>query len=451
MSSRQMEIEPTTEAEVEVRPREPAAAEATPDDDLSAVLGLDRRSGRRRIRKRALLGAFAVVCAAGILFWGLSGNGDLPQYRTLPVERGDLTVTVTATGSLAPTNQVDVGSELSGRIESVLVNDNDPVGVGQILATLDTSRLEAQATQARASVESARAKVVDAEAILEDARLALDRARELFDEGLLSQRDLDSAQTAFQRAEAGLVSARAQVTQSQAALNAIETDLAKAAIHSPIDGVVLARNVEPGQTVAASFQSPVLFTLAQDLRRMELRVDVDEADVNRVREGQKATFTVDAHQDRSFPARVKDVRYASKTVQGVVTYEAVLEVDNSDVLLRPGMTATAEITVDEIADALLVPNAALRFSPPSSDRPTSQERGGLVRMLLPRPPRREGSGREPTADGAVSRQRVWTLRDGSPVLIPITVGPSDGTKTTVLSGAIEEGLPLLVDVVTSKS
>jgi HlyD family secretion protein len=207
--------------------------------------------------------------------------------------------------------------------------------------------------------------------------------------------------------------------------------------------VVLSRNVESGQTVAASFQAPVLFRIAQDLRRMELHVDVDEADVSRVGKGQQAAFTVDAYPDRSFPATIREVSFASKTVEGVVTYEAVLDVDNGDLLLRPGMTATAEITVERIDDALLVPNAALRFTPPS-DAAQESGRGGLVSMLLPRPP----MGRRPSGPetGDKSSQRVWTLTEGIPVSVPVTTGSSDGTRTVVTSGDLEAGLPVIVDL-----
>jgi HlyD family secretion protein len=411
-------------------------------EDVAAVLERESPSRRRKGLWWWMAGGVVLLAGGLVLVLNLRRNGAETRYRTVPVERGSLTVVVTATGSLEPTDQVDVGSELSGIIAKVYVDNNDPVRAGEILARLDTSKLDAQARQARAALEAARARGREVEATVAESRLALDRTRELFEADLVSRSSLDVAEAAFGRAEASLASARAQAAQSEATLNAIETDLTKAAIRSPVDGVVLSRNVEPGQTVAASFQAPVLFRIAQDLRRMELHVDVDEADVSRVGKGQQAAFTVDAYPDRSFPATIREVSFASKTVEGVVTYEALLDVDNGDLLLRPGMTATAEITVERIDDALLVPNAALRFTPPSVAAEESG-RGGLVSMLLPRPPlRRRPSG----AEGDRSAQRVWTLQAGVAVPIPVTTGASDGTRTVVTSGDLDVGLAVIVDL-----
>jgi HlyD family secretion protein len=397
-----------------------------------------------------LLGGLVVGLALLLLLRGLRSGGETAAFRTAPVERGALIVLVTATGALEPTNEVEVGSELSGIIESVFVDYNSSVRAGQALAKLDTSKLEAQAQQLRASVDAARARVLEAEATLEESRLSLARTQELYQAELVPQSNLDAAQAAFKRAEAGLASTRAQVTQSEASLNTVETDLTKAIIRSPVDGVVLVRNVERGQTVAASLQAPVLFTIAQDLREMELHVDIDEADVSRVQPGQDVSFTVDAYPDRSFPATIREVRFASKTVEGVVTYEAVLDVENADLMLRPGMTATADITVERIEDALLVPNAALRFTPPNEATTASRDSGGLVGMLLPRPRFRDRSnGTEEQPRG--TPRRVWTLRDGVPVAIPVTIGSSDGMRTVVTSGDLSPGLPLLIDVVASRT
>ena len=423
---------------------ERAASESAPSlGEVAAVLEREAPSRRRKSLWWWIAGGAALVAAGIVLLANLRGNGAETRYRTALVERDSLTVLVTATGSLEPTDQVDVGSELSGIVARVYADNNDPVRAGEILARLDTSKLEAQARQARASVEAAQARAREVEATVAESRLALARTKELFEAELVSRSSLDIAEAAFGRAEASLASARAQAAQSEAMLNAIETDLTKAAIASPVDGVVLSRNVEPGQTVAASFQAPVLFRIAQDLRRMELHVDVDEADVSRVRTGQGATFTVDAYPDRSFPATIREVSFASKTVEGVVTYEAVLEVDNGDLLLRPGMTATSDIVVERVDDALLVPNAALRFTPPSAAAEESG-RGGLVSMLLPRPPaRRRPSG---TETGDKSSQRVWTLMEGSPVSVPVTTGSSDGTRTVVTSGDLDVGLAVIVDL-----
>jgi len=263
----------------------------------------------------------------------------------------------------------------------------------------------------------------------------------LLSKGLSSQENLDIAEAAFKRAEASRAIAAAQVIQAEAVLDAEQTALSKAVIRSPIDGIVLKRSIEPGQTVAASFQAPVLFTLAEDLTKMELHVDIDEADVGQVRVGQSASFTVDAYPDRRFPGKILKVYNAPQVVQDVVTYEAILAVDNSALLLRPGMTATADIIVKRVEDALLVPNAALRFTPPAQG-----DSRGSNRPLLPGPPLPEKDLSRAIVPGQ-AQQRVWTLEAGRPVMVPLTIGVTDGRMTEVVEGDLAAGMPLLVDVV----
>jgi HlyD family secretion protein len=421
---------------------------ATPHttSDVVQTLGLDRSSGRRRRWRRGLaLGVGGLLIVIAVMAWIMASNNGTPQYQTQEARRGDLTVTVTATGNLEPTNQVEVGSELSGIIRTVAVDYNDRVKVGQVLAKLDTDQLQAKVLQSKAGLASAQAKVIEAQATVAETRLEFIRTRELTRRAVLSQHELDASEAAFKRAQAEEASAKAAVAEAQATLDANQTALAKAVIHSPINGIVLKRGVEPGQTVAASFQTPVLFTLAEDLTQMELHVDVDEADVGQVREGQAATFTVDAYPDRLFPARITQVRYGSHEVDGVITYETILNVENSDLALRPGMTATAEITVQHIADAILVPNAALRFTPP---RPQEREssHGGLLRALLPHPPHARSKRREAAATDQ-TQPRVWVLRNGRAASIPVTVGATDGVMTEVRGGSIKPGMALLVDTV----
>jgi HlyD family secretion protein len=356
-------------------------------------------------------------------------------------------VTVTATGALEPTNQVDVGSELSGIIKTVEVDYNDRVKIGQILARLDTDKLKAKVLQSKAALESARAKVLEAQATVKESEDQLARLKQVWklsNNMVPSQQDLDAAQAVLHRAKAIEATARAQVSQAQATLEADETDLAKAVIHSPINGIVLTRNVEPGQTVAASFQAPVLFTLAEDLTQMELHVDVDEADVGQVTKGQEAVFTVDAHPGRTFPARITQVRYGSQTVNGVVTYKTVLIVDNSDLSLRPGMTATADITINKVENAILVPNAALRFAPSIKEKEAPSNGSSLLNKLLPRRHRPPSKQRKDSTDD-IKLQHVWTLRDGKLFVIAISIGATDGRMTEVTSGDIEPGMPLVVD------
>ena len=363
-------------------------------------------------------------------------------YQLATVERGTLTVTVTATGELKSLTQVNIGTEISGVVESVNVDFNSPVRVGEVLAKVNTEKLEAQAAQARAGLASTEAKVLQAQATLNEAKAELaklEHVRELSGGRVPSRQDIDSQEATVKRAEADQTSALAQVTQSRASLSAIETDLRKAIIRSPINGIVLDRQIDPGQTVAASFQTPTLFTLAEDLTRMKLIIDVDEADIGNVRVGQRANFRVDAYPDRAFESAVKEVRSTPKTSNGVVTYQTVLSVDNSDRLLQPGMTATAEITVTQVPDAVLVPNAALRFTPPAAMQ-ASEGSGGF--RLLPRPP---GAQRRDRA-AENGPKRVWTLNGGQLTSIEVALGASDGTVTELRSGRLEPGMQLIVDL-----
>jgi len=393
--------------------------------------------------------AVALVVAVGGWIWVRDDDQTTVRFKTQEVRRGDLTVMVTATGNLEPTNQVDVGSELSGTVKTVTVDFNDHVKVGQVLATLDTSKLDKQVQESRAALQVAQARVLDAKAGVMEARANLDRLSKMQKLGssLVSEQDLVTARAAFARAEAAVASAKAQVAQAQATLDGAETDRAKAVIYSPINGIVLKRAIEPGQTVAASLQAPVLFTLAEDLTRMELHVDVDEADVSKVREGQEATFTVDAYPERRFQARVAEVRFGSETVGGVVTYKTVLKVDNTDLSLRPGMTATADIAVNHVSDVVLVPNAALRFVPPASSAQENQQRRSFTSLLFPRPPRRDTERPRERAGG--SKQRVWVLQGGVPVAVPVTTGMTDGTMTQIVSGDLSPGTAVVVDTATN--
>jgi len=391
-----------------------------------------------------LSAAVGLVLVAGVVFYLVSRPSESNGFKTAAVTRGDLTVLVTATGVLEPVNQVEVGTEISGTVKSVEVDFNDHVKVGQVLARLDTAQLEARERQAKAALDLAHSKVAEAQATVIETRNTNQRMQQLAAKQLCSREQCDAAKAAYSRALAALASARAQVTQAQAQLDSDQTALRKANIISPINGIVLQRQVEPGQTVAASLQTPVLFVLAESLAQMELHVAVDEADVGQVKEGQIATFSVDAYPDKTFPAKITQVRSAPKTVEGVVTYETVLLVDNSELLLRPGMTATADITVKKLENVLLVPNAALRFTPPVNEKVSKPNRS-LIGQLMPHRPPHDKKTVEPVKRG---EQRVWVLRNGSPAAIPITVGSTDGRVTEVLSGNLEPGQDVLVDTVS---
>ena len=412
----------------------PTNSVATPSPDLAAIL---TRAGRKRRRWPWLLGLVLALAAGTGWWWQGQAASPAVSYTTEPASIGSLNVTVTATGSVQPTTQVDVSSELSGTLASVEVDFNDPVTVGQVLARLDDTKVKAQQTNAEAQLAGARARLTQAEASAVEAEANLSQQQELDRRGVSARQALVSFQAAAARAAAAVDIARADLTLAEANLELVRADAEKTVLRSPVNGIVLNRAVEAGQIVASSLNTPVLFTLAEDLTRMELRVDVDEADIGRVGVGQKAVFTVDAHPDRSFPAVITQVRQAPEETDSIVTYKAILSVDNPEGLLRPGMTATAVITVSERTDALLVPNAALRYSPPVSDTRSSSGRG-LIGFIMPRGPR---GGDQGTGTG----RSVWVLQGGAPVEVPVTVTDSDGTHSAVTSDTLAEGDAVITD------
>ncbi len=420
------------------------------DPDLAKIIGTGHPKSRlgSLLRWLIVVSALAMVGVGGVAFLRSSAETQaMPRYQTEAISQGNLRVTVSATGKLAPVNEVDVGSELSGTIETVSVDYNDRVKKGQVLARLDIAKLQDAIAKAKAALASADAKVLQTVATVKEARANLGRLRQvakLSGGKVPSPADLETAEATLQRAIADEASARAAVDEARATLRSSETDLTKASIRSPIDGVVLARSVEPGQTVAASLQVTVLFTLAENLAQMELQVDVDEADVGQVRAGQAATFTVDAYPNRKFPARISLVRFGSETVDNVVSYKTILNVNNDDLSLRPGMTATAEIVTFERENVLLVPNAALRFTPPKlAATPQPSNSGGLLSSLLPRPPRQETTKSVTETPDKSAVQQVWVLRDSQPVSIPVTVGQSDGRMTEVTGNGLEAGVSVI--------
>jgi HlyD family secretion protein len=409
-------------------------------------------------RKWAIYAGLAVAAIVLILVVRSVLSDDKPQYDTRPVERGDLTVTVAATGNLKPINQVDVGSEQSGLITKVFVDVNDRVMRGQQLAELDPSRLQDAVAQARAQVASAEAGIAQAKASVSLSKATLDRQEEvsrLSGGRVPSKTELDSARASYSQSIAGLRSAEAQLLVARAQLSSAETNLSKARIVSPVTGVVLSRDIEPGQTVAASFNAPVLFTIAEDLRQMEVEVSVDEADVGQVKDGQSANFSVDAFPGRTFPAKVTRINVGSNasssssssststaSANTVVAYTAVLNVDNSDETLRPGMTATADIVASRVEDVLLVPNAALRFNP--ATQAGASQGGGITSQLVMRP-RRGGNAQKSVGFGAGSTQTVHVVgADGQPKSVEVVVGDSDGTNTAIQSGDLKEGMKVIV-------
>ncbi|MGB5091759.1 MAG: efflux RND transporter periplasmic adaptor subunit [Parvibaculum sp.] len=401
------------------------------DPQMAQQLGLDASGAE--LPKRRLPGGKWTWAGIGVvilvvLSWLIFFRSEPIAYLSEAATRGDLTVIVTATGSVEPVNTVEIGSEISGRIDQVFVDYNDNVTKGQLLARIDTTVLMSNVEKSQASLDAAKAAVAQAQATLTEAEAKLKRSRALMAKGWVSKEALDTSTASAGRARADLDSARAKVVQAQAQLDSDKTTLAKAEITSPIDGVVIKRDIDPGQTVAATFQTPTLFSVAEDLRQMELEVDVDEADVGGVMAGQHASFTVDAYPNRPFDAVITSVRYASVTTNGVVSYTAVLSVDNSGLLLRPGMTATADIVTAERKNVLKVPNGALRFTPPDATAPAPAK-----------------------SDKGEIRKTVWTLEGKTPKPVILVPGLTDGQHTEVLAGDVADGMLLLTDVDTKKT
>ncbi|MFA4893720.1 efflux RND transporter periplasmic adaptor subunit [Brevundimonas sp.] len=407
------------------------------DRTLEEMLGVPGAGTRKRPKAVIVVAVAVAAVAAAFLIWRLATPAPTSPYQTQLLTRGDLVATVSATGTVAPLNQVEVGSELSGAVERVMVEENDVVVPGQVLATLDATKLRDQIAGGEAAVAVAQAQLREAQATVRETGLRRTRLSRLWTSsngGYPARADVDAAEAAAERALASAASATAGVRQAEATLRTHRTNLEKSTIRSPIGGVILDRQVEPGQTVAASLQAPVLFVLAEDLSRMNLEIDIDEAEVAAVREAQSATFTVDAFPGRAFEARVTRVGLGSQTKEGVVTYTALLSVDNADLSLRPGMTATAEITTLRREKVFLVPEQALRFSPPSTGAPSST---GLAGALSPRMP---GGGGQRQSSGS----QIWVLRDGVPVRIPVTAGASNGQMTEVSGAGLSAGMAVIV-------
>jgi len=306
----------------------------------------------------------AAVVAGGLWFWSQrNAAGAEGAWRTTPVERGDIRVVISATGTLSATSTVVVGSQVSGQITEVLVDFNDPVEQGQVLARIDPATYQAQIEQGSAQINSARASLAQAQAALRNAQLDYDRKASLAGQQLVARSDVDLARAALDQARAQATSAQAQIVQQTASTQTSRINMERTVIRSPVDGTILTRSIEPGQTVAASLQAPELFTIAEDLRKMRIELAVDEADIGQVQVGQGVTFTADAFNDRRFNGTVEQVRLAATTTNNVVTYPVVVAVDNADGTLLPGLTVNAEIEVSNRENVLKIANAALRYRP----------------------------------------------------------------------------------------
>jgi len=371
------------------------------------------------MKKILSVSIIVIIIGAVSFFLFRNGKGEL-GFRTEKIQRGEIVMAVTASGTVNPVTTVLVGTQVSGTIKRIYVDFNSPVKRGQMIAQIDPALFEAQVAQAKSNLISAKANLLKSEASLIDARRTMDRNRELFSKNLIARSELDTAETNYETAKAQVDVAKSQIAQAEASLRLAQTNLRYTRIVSPVDGIVVSRNVDVGQTVAASFQTPTLFTIAQDLTKMQIDTNVDEADIGKIKVGQDVEFRVDAYPDITFKGKVGQVRIAPITVQNVVTYDVVIRVDNPDLKLKPGMTANVSIIVTKKKDVLKIPNSALRFRPQQSGK----------RLLS-----QKGAG-------------VWIIEKGKLKRVPVTTGISDGNYTEVVKGDLKEGEEVIIEALT---
>ncbi|MBI4490571.1 MAG: efflux RND transporter periplasmic adaptor subunit [Deltaproteobacteria bacterium] len=393
------------------------------------------------MRRSLIIMSFLLTGLLGVGFWNLRNGAQESPYVTAPVQKGDIAQVVSATGTLQAVVTVQVGSQVSGTIVKLNVDFNSEVEKDQVLAELDPSKFKARVDEEKANLLGAQANLAKAKVTLEDTRRTLTRASELRKRDLISQSELDTAQVAYDTATAQSKVAEAQVKQAEASLNQASVDLANTLIRSPVYGIVISRNVDVGQTVAASLQAPTLFTIADDLSKMEVHTNVDEADIGNVLVGQEVTFTVDAYPARHFKGRVSQVRNAPNLVQNVVTYNAVVGIENKELLFKPGMTANVEFLISRKSDVLRIPNMAIRFKPPSEKQDAQEllrqanRSGGGGRGSRGRAP----SSRPRSGDGKDGRWvRIYVLKDLQPQPVQVRLGITDGSYTEVIEGEIQE-------------
>lgn len=401
------------------------------------------------MKRKVLIGVIILVLlGTGLAIYFTKGDKG-PQFKTVPAVSGPLRATVTATGTMNAVTTVLVGTQVSGTIHKLYVDFNSRVKKGQIIAEIDPSTFQAQVDQAKANVLAANAAVEKAKATARDSRRMRDRYRELFSRNLIARSDADTAEATDDANQAQVSATIAQARQAAAALRFAETNLRYTKILSPVEGTVVSRAVDVGQTVAASFQTPTLFTIAQDLTKMQIDTNIDEADIGKIKTGQDVEFSVDAYPDNTFRGIVHQVRIAPITVQNVVTYDVVIKVDNADLRLKPGMTANVSVVVAGKDSVLKVPNAALRFRPGEKDgvQTAPADKGG-TRPVIASVAREMGaaaSGKTPGRAVAARSYAVWVLEDGKPKRLPVTIGISDGTMTEISAGELKAGQEVIVE------
>jgi HlyD family secretion protein len=374
----------------------------------------------------------AVIIIGALIYFFKSGRSQ-EKYETALIDRGDITEKITATGTINPVNSVKVGSQVSGRIIKILADYNAQVKKGQVVAQLETDIYQSKVEQADANYKMSQAQVMEAKAALVDAESNFRRAKKLSTDQVLSERDLEIAETKYTAAQASYRAAVAKEEQSKALLNSAKVDLSHTTIYSPVDGIVISRNCDVGQTVVATFQTPDLFLIAEDLTKMRVDAYVDEADIGKVSVGQEVQFTVDSYPEQVFTGTISQVRFAPKELQNVVSYATVIEVANPELMLRPGMTASIAIIAAHKKNILRVANAALRFKPDAEDKDFSKYQAS-------------SDNQAPAADNEIKKlYRLWIInQDGKIQTAEITTGIYDTRYTEIATGDVKEGQAVIV-------
>ncbi len=415
--------------------REPELREDAPVQPVMSDFGVRPRRGRLG-RAVLWLAIVAAICgAATLVYYRRAHAAPSVAYETTPADRGTVVAKVTATGNLSALLTVQVGSQVSGRVQELFVDYNSPVKKGQTIAKLDPLLFQAAVEQTKALVLSAQSNIAKDKAQDVNMKIAFDRAVKLRDAQVIAQADFDTAKANYDAADAQVAADQSNLESANAALHQAELNLGYTTIVSPIDGIVISRNVDVGQTVAASFQAPTLFVIANDLRHMQVDTNVGEADVGRLTAGMPATFTVDAYPSKPFTGKLRQIRNASQTVQNVVTYDAVIDVENPNLLLKPGMTANVSFVVEQKNNVVRLRNSALRFAPD----PKLLAQIGVASPAVPT----LASSQQPV------QKAVWVLRDGKPVRVPVSTGVTDGTWTELLQGDVQPGDVLVTDMTVS--
>ncbi|HAJ93293.1 MAG TPA: efflux RND transporter periplasmic adaptor subunit [Synergistaceae bacterium] len=385
----------------------------------------------KKLKRRIMAAILVLIGISGGFLWYYSKGAEEIQYKTVRAERSDLRSVIQATGTLDAVETVDVGTQISGTVKEIYIDYNSVVKKGQIIAEIDSATQQTDVAQAEANLMAARADLMNSEAVLANAEKSLARTRKLAEKDLIAKADVDTEEKTYLTSKAQVAASRARIAQYQATLDKTKINLGYTRIYSPVDGVVVAKNVEKGQTVAASYQTPSIAEIAKDLSQMQVEVNVDEADIGGVREGQKATFTVDAHPNDPFSGVVTQVRLSPTTTDNVVTYVVIVKVSNNKGLLMPGMTANVSLIVEEREDVIVVPNSAFRFKPADPSANSGQPGAGMT-------------GKQTIAE--VKKPAVYMIEKKTPVRIEVERGISDGQNTEIISG-LSEGDEVITGII----